>query len=352
MSARGFEVIVATYDEALYGVVPDVPSGTRLHYNNFGVQPKQAVVEDETIFAGRGPRRPAAGNLDVGGTLSCNLAPGGQDFWLRHLLGAPTGAGLPGSPSIYTPTGMPAGFILERDWRSAIPGKVERFSGCRFASGTFSFSQEGFLNLSAEVVGRGYQIDTAPLDATLTIPSHEAWQGIHGRMSIANVAQPGILSGSLKIDNDLDSSLYAFAVGLEQQGRRAALPEGKAKVTGQFEMLFDAGALGLIERALTGTPVTLTWQYERANVGALKFLVTDALIKLGAPPIETPAGIKVTLELVAFQSGSHLGLRVLWEPWSDELSYGMAFIGPGVDYFLVANDRLVCGSDRITAGAS
>lgn len=320
MSARGYEAVVATYDETTYGVVPTTPDGTRLHFTTCQVTPSQNLVEDDTIFAGRGSRRPAAGNLDVSGTLACNLSPGGQAFWLKHLLGAPTGAGTAASPHVYVPKALPAGFIIERDWRTAITGKVERFSGCRFSSGTFNFSQEGFLSLSAEVVGRMYQIDTAPLDATLTIPSHDAWQGIHGRMSIGNVAQAGILSGSLKVDNDLDTSLYTFAVTLEQQGRRASLPEGKCKITGQWEMLFNGVAVGLIEDALMGTPITMSWHYFRQNVGTLKFLITDAILKVSAPPIETPNGVKMTMETVAFQDGADMGLSVTWQPWDAGIS--------------------------------
>ena len=120
------------------------------------------------------------------------------------------------------------------------------------------------------------------------------------------------MSGSITIDNEMDTSLYAFPDVGETPGERFALPEGRAKISGNMELVFED--FTMVELAAAGSEITLEWVYTNADGDVLSILLDHAEIPLTSPAIETASGMKLSYNFNAFSSGSDMGLKITLTP--------------------------------------
>jgi hypothetical protein len=213
---------------------------------------------------------------------------------------------------VYVPTALPPGFIIEKDYTAKLAGKIERFNGCRVRTATLTLNQEGYIDLSVDVSGKRYDIYTSALDATPTDPGHEGWVGFQGIVKLDGTQIGGVMSGSITIDNEMDTSLYAFPDVGETPGERFALPEGRAKISGNMELVFED--FTMVELAAAGSEITLEWVYTNADGDVLSILLDHAEIPLTSPAIETASGMKLSYNFNAFSSGSDMGLKITLTP--------------------------------------
>lgn len=308
----GVDIAVGLYKETTFGVDPTTPDGQKAYFSSLSVAASQESIDNPIIAGGRGVPRPGKGNIAVSGNFVTTIAPGTHPFWLEQLLGTPTGSGTHASPSVYVPKALPAGFIIEKNYTSKIAGKVERFNGCRIPSATLQLPQQGYIELNASVLGKRYGVYSAALDATLTDPGHAAWTGFQGLVKLSGTQIGGVLNGSISIDNEMDSGLYAFPDAGETPGERFALPEGRAKISGDAELVFQD--FTMVDLAAAGTEITLEWVYTNAAGDKLSILIDHAEIPLTSPAIDTRSGLKVKYSWSAFALGSDMGLKITYTP--------------------------------------
>jgi len=308
----GSDIVVGLYEETTFGEDPASPSGVSAYFSSLNVTASQNNIDNPIISGGRGVPRPGKGNIDVSGSFVTTIAPGTAPFWLKQILGAPTGSGTNASPFVYVPKALPPGFIIEKDYTAKLASKVERFNGCRVRSATLTLNQEGYIDLSVDVSGKRYDIYSAVLDADLTDPGHEGWVGFQGLVKLDGTQIGGVMSGSITVDNELDTSLYAFPDAGETPGERFALPEGRAKISGQMQMVFED--FTMVDLAAAGDEVSLEWVYTNADGDVLSILIDHAEIPLTSPAIETASGLKVSYNFNAFASGSDMGLKITLTP--------------------------------------
>lgn len=309
---RGSQVVVALYDETTYGADPGTPDGTKCKFSSCTLKPAREYVDDPILASGRGKHRRTPGNKSIAGDIVTTLSPTNINFWLRHLLGAPTGSGTNASPYVYVPKDLPVGFAVEYDWRSAVASRVERDHGCKINSGSFALNQAGFLEFTASIMGKSRTTHATPLDATLTDPVHEAWRGCGGVVKVGGTQVGGFLSGSVTVDNALDGSLYTFPAVGETACERGSLPEDAASISCSLELVFQD--FTLLDLAKNGTETSVEWAYTNAAGDLLSVLLDHVDIDETAPTIETMGGIKLSLSGVGFQSGTDLGLKVTYKP--------------------------------------
>lgn len=297
----GTDILVGLYDEETFGVTPAEPSGIVLAYKSLGVSASQEAITNDIITSGRGVSRPGKGNIDVTGSLVTTFAPATCAFFLKHIFGEPTAG-------VYTPGALPPGFIIEKDYTSKVANRVERFNGCRVKSATFTFNQSGYVDLSIDIAGKRYGIYPEVLDSALAEYEHEAWTGFQGVVKLNGVRIGGVMSGSVTIDNEIDTSMYAFPGPDDTPGERMSLPEGLAKITGQMEVVFEN--FDLIDIANAGTAVSLEWVYTNADGKKITFAIAPCEIPLTSPTIESRSGLKVTYSFSAFVNEAAEGLTV------------------------------------------
>lgn len=305
----GSDIAVLLYHESSWGADPGSPAARKAYLISLGLQAQQNLITSEIISGGRGTRRPGLGNLNVSGALRTEVAPENIGFWLTHLIDTPTTTGS-ASPYTHTfvPGALPAGFRLEKDYTSKLANKVERFRGLRIPSATFNFPQEGFVTLDLNLVGKDHAIITAPLDATADDPGHAGFTGFEGTIKEGGTAMGAAVSGTLTIDNSMRTDLFTFGSG----GQVHSLPEGRCRISGQFQVVFEDFAL--FDKATSRTETTFEFLLTRGNgLGtagneSLKLLVDHADITRTSPPLDTESGMLVTLDFQGFASGADLGL--------------------------------------------
>jgi len=308
----GTDIAVVLYDESTFGANPGTPAGIKAYFSSMNVAATQNAIDNPIISGGRGVPRAARGNIAVSGNFDTTLAPGTCDFWLKQILGAPTGAGTNASPYVYVPKALPTSFAVEKDYTSKLASKVERFNGCRVASASLTLNQEGYIDLSASILGKRYSINAAVLDATPDDGGHVGWSGFQGIVKIDGTQAGGVLGGSLAIDNEMDGNIYCFPDIGETAGERFSLPEGRAKISGSMDVVFQD--FSMIELAQAGTEVSLEWVYTDVAGNVLSILVDHADLPLNSPAIDTPSGMRISIPFTGFSSGSDMGLVITHTP--------------------------------------
>jgi hypothetical protein len=315
----GTDIKIALYDENVsYGVSPLTPFNGRVAYvNKCGVAAERNTIQSSIITGGRGMRRPGIGNTSVAGVIETSLAPETLGFWLKHCLSVPetTGASAPYS-HLFRPNVLPIGFMLEKSYIPAIADKVERFNGMRIASADFSFKQEDFATVSMQTIGKKHTLVAAALDDTLNDTGHTGWSGFEGRIKKDGTILGGVIAMNLKIDNSIPGGPYCFATLEDPPGVRSGNPEGRCKISGSIECVFQN--FDLLDLALASTDVSFQADYTHGTgVGTagnekVTFSVTHSLLSYKSPPVENESGIIMTLDFNAFapSAADYGGLQV------------------------------------------
>lgn len=311
----GSDIAALLYHETAAGVDPGTPAARVAYFTSLGLKASRGQIEDDTITNGRGVQRPARGNLDVSGDFSAILAPETAGFFLSHLLGTPTTTGV-ATPytHVFKPAALPPGFRLEKDYNSVVADKVEVYKGLRITSAAFDFAQEGFARASYSCAGLTYGIIADPLDDTPTDQGHSGFSGFNGIVKVSGTQVGYILSMKLNVENNIDTSLYTFPAAAQDPGVRHSLAEGRCKISGTIETVFED--FTLVDLANAGTATSFEMAYAlgtgagTAGNEALAFAIANADIPLTTPSLETEAGLKLSIPFQGFVSGADLGLEV------------------------------------------
>lgn len=305
----GVDVVVALYDETVYGADPSPAAGRKCYLSKLDVSAEQTLIQSPIITAGRGLPEPGRGNLAVAGSIETTIAPQTIGFWLKHLLGAPTTTG---SDTPYThvfrPKALPIGFVVEKDYTAKISSKVERFHGMRIASADLKLAQEGYATLSMALMGKNHTINAAVLDATLDDPGHVGWTGFRGVVKKDGTQIGGVTEMTIKVDNSMPGGPFCFPASGGTAGLRYANPEGRAVITGSIACVFEDYTL--LDAAIAGTDVAFSVEYVfgtgagTAGNEKLTITVDHAILARKSPPLDTESGLMLNLSFDGFAEGS------------------------------------------------
>lgn len=315
----GAKTRVIGITETEYNTVPGTPDGELLYFQSFNVVPSAERGQDPTISGYRGQPRGVLGRQNVAGPVVVTVAPQSIGWWLKHLIGAPTVAGV--GPYTHSfaygdANPLPAGITFETDYSSAISGAGRWLvqSGCRINQATFAF-QTGtpFQSATFEILGASFDAaNVASLDATPNDGGHSGWGVSNITMELDDGAtEVCIETLNVVFGNDLDADLFCVSAG----GVRHGLPEGFAIVTGNGTALFDTPAL--MNKALADEDlkvvVTLSRGDGLGSAGNESLVLTIPLSSLDqtAPPIEGPRGLRLPFNFVAHRGTGELGVTAL-----------------------------------------
>lgn len=307
----GTDLVVALYDENVsYGVPPLTPFNGRIGYmSKCGVSAERGLIESPVITGGRAVRRVGIGNTNVGGNIETTIAPETIGFWLKHLLSAPvtTGSASPYS-HLFKIGRLPIGFTIEKDYSLGVPGKVEQFTGCRISSAEFNFSQEAFATLSMNVIGKNHSIVAAALDSTLDDTGHTGFSGFEGRVSLNGTNLAGVVGMRISVDNSMPGGPFCFASADDPAGVRSGNPEGRCKVYGTLDLVFQDFTILALAKAQTGVAIAVNY-FRGTGLGTVGnekiiFNIQNALLHYKSPPLETESGMMLSVDFRAFAHAS------------------------------------------------
>ena len=306
---KGWSTVKSVYRESAWGVTATPLNAFGANVQTIDSSANRNMIEDPTMTADRNMSRSLFGNVDVTHNIVTTLNPEQSPFWLSMLLGIPTTTG---STAPYTHTYDPRvlpSFTLETDMSADIASTVLRYVGCRVASGSIQINQEGPAVLTLNTVAKSLSIESAPLDATPTYPTHVPWGAEHSKVTLDGVQQCDIASATINFDNMLDTGVYTLPCSGGTYGQRGELPSGQCKISGQMDLLMDSTAKGYLEKAIAMSThaIQIVFQFgtgDGSAAGKEKIIFNMPQVDFGlfAPAINTRSGIRVTVPFTCHQA--------------------------------------------------
>lgn len=312
--ARGSDAVFALYDETAYGVVPGTPAGTKIYLTNFRVGATQSLQRSNILGQGRFRARPTRGNINVAGSIATEIGAESLPPLLKHAMGGLVTTGTGPYTHTFTLDDLPVGALLELGYGAAVSGNsFKQFLGCRVQGWTMRLPNAGGddkPSLEFNIVGASEAAAAAALDATLTDNGHTSFSGFNAAIEEGGSSSAIVTEAVINGANELDESNFTYGGG----GVRRSLPEGFATVSGTVTALFESVAL--LDKAINGTQSSLKITLARGDgLGAagnesIEFLVQQLEYGRTTPPIEGPAGVRVTVPFEAFRVSTDNGLLV------------------------------------------
>lgn len=310
--ARGTQTTVALFEEDTFGADPSVPDGQLLYHTGTGLSKQQNLLDSATITAARGKAKPFKGNINDSGAIGMELSAESIGTLLKHTMGdnTTTGAG-PYSHALKIGD-LPLSLTVEVDYGASQAGasRFLKHQGCRVNSAAFEFPTEGACTASFDMVGANAVPSATALDATLTDNGETTFSSFEASIEEGGAGIAIVKTCSINISNELDQDSYVIGSG----GKRVALPEGQAMVTGSITALFAGTAL--LDKALAGTTSSLKITLSRgdglgsAGNESIEFDIPNLVYEVATPPVDGPGGILITLPFKAFASGAELGMNI------------------------------------------
>lgn len=320
MGVRGTAVKVGCYNETAFKTVGGSPSGELLYFTSFGLQPSQGRSASNILSGFRGRTRGTLAEKSVAGAIATELAAESVCFLLKHLIGTPTttGASAPFTHAFEVGEGakaLPPGASFEIDYGATISGagRYVHYKGCRINQATFTFTPNGPIVASFEVLGADWAANqVAPLDATLTDPGHNSFSATHIGVVLSDGSTLDVCFNQLTLvwNNDLDDSQYCISAG----GVRDSLDEGFVTVSGQVTALFDNAVL--LNKILADGDASLVITVQRGTgagtVGNEKvvFTIPKIAFDVTAPTVTGPRGVTLQANWSAHRESAEIGAKV------------------------------------------
>lgn len=309
---RGSNVKIIALPESPYKTAG--ASGERIYFTSFGVVPDQQRENSQTLSGFRGQARSVDGNKNVAGQIGYEMAPESIGLLLKNLIGAPTttGAGAPYSHEFKAASSganaLPIGLTFQEDFGTAInaASRYLRIKGCRFNSGTFTFSPSGFQTLQLDVLGADWEQSNTDLDPTPTDNGHTPFEVSNLAVRLGPSGSPlSVCFNQLTLNwsNDLDPDKYCISGG----GVRDGLAEGFAIVGGSVTAFFDHE--DVLDQILSGTDTELLITLQSGTgVGTagnekLTISIPSLVFAKTGPTIDGPRGLRLQANFSVHRTG-------------------------------------------------
>jgi len=281
-------------------VLPIVSESLRMSRN---------LIDAQSIRSARDARQPARGNSEVGGDITVELDPY-MGKLLYHALGTVSTTGSSPYSHTFTVEDLPKGMTIEKQFTSDLTtSEYFIYRGCKVNSMRVSITSEGFIESVFNVMGSSETVSATSMDVSPTDYSASAVGGSFNAFS-ATIEEGGASLGTVTeveftLENNLDGSVYV----IDGTGKRYALPEGLAKVSGTLRALFDG--MTQYNKAINNTETSLkVTLYNGTGDGSaynekIVFIIDELLLSPQSPAIDGPGGVMVELPFTAYyQDGS------------------------------------------------
>lgn len=297
--AIGTKFKLVADEETTYKADPGTVDGRLVPITSVNIKGSQELLKDGSIRGDRSDYRPKPGNINVAGSIACNLSETPHAMLLKHLLGAVTTTGA-GDPYTHTLKigALPVGLVLNKEFTGI--GQYHKFNGCRIASGEFGVAPNNMVTASFNVVGAKETVSATPYDATITELAYEPFTGFEGSILEGGAAIATVTDFKVNISNELDEDGYA----LGGSGEKRDLPEGNCVVSGSIEAFFEDDTLLAKARNSTESSLKITLDKGVTPARTLEIFIPELVFERTGPEVSGPKGIKVPLSFQAYYDNS------------------------------------------------
>lgn len=270
--------------------------GMNIRSINLGGNKNQ--FQSETINQFRAVVGLGDGNVAVEGSIVTDFLPEGMEVLLRHLLGKSvvntTGSG-PYTHVLQGAADTMQGLMIQKSFTNINEHFVYR--GCRINGMAINVIQEGFHDVTWDIIGTSEQIfDTDQFEGqTVIYPTKSGFSGyqvkVQTDISGSWVDLGNVISGNLNITNNVETDGYVLG-----SSERAAAEHGTRECTGGWTMFFEDTEL--YSRYHSGVECGLRWVFDN---GYESTTFEFPKVKLGgdSPAIESAAGVNLNLTFQA-----------------------------------------------------
>jgi hypothetical protein len=313
--ARGYKSHLALVYEALYGQTPASPTGYNLPFNQSKIAIKQNLIDSATIRSRRDQVQPAAGNIDVSGSIVVPVDQIGFGFWLRAMFGSPatTGSGDPYT-HIFKVTDSQPSLVLEQQYPD-IP-TYELFNGCKVTQFSFTYGGDTELTANFDILGAKRTVSGTPFASTLSDIPILKFNNFQGTVEEGGSPLAIVTEASLNADFGLDGDTYTIGGG----GYRTDLPEGLLQVSGSIKAFFADTVL--LNKAINNTKTALNFKFIN-GAHSLQFYMEEVIFQQTSPGIENEKGITINLPFKAFYDNGAGGSAIVATLVNSQASYAV-----------------------------
>lgn len=270
--------------------------GMNIRSINLGGNKNQ--FQSETINQFRAVVGLGDGNVAVEGSIVTDFLPEGMEVLLRHLLGKgvvnTTGSG-PYTHVLQGAADTMQGLMFQKSFTNVNEHFVYR--GCRINGMAINVIQEGFHDVTWDIIGTSEQIFDIDqfAEETVIYPTKSGFTGYQAKVQ-TDISGPwvdlgNVISGNLNITNNVETDGYVLG-----SSERAAAEHGTRECTGGWTMFFEDTTL--YSRYQSGLECGLRWVFDN---GQESITFEFPKVKLGgdSPAIESAAGVNLNLTFQA-----------------------------------------------------
>jgi len=304
--AIGSKAQVIFQEEAAFATRPTTPDAKKLHIVTCDIGLAVNQISTPILRGNRNPTRPVRGRKDVSGSIVTHLNPFQLPSFLKFLLGAVTTTDTNGAAPythVITIADTLPSFFLEKGFTDI--GQYFQYDGCKINRASFSFRDEGFQEVTFDILGVRETVSATSFDTTPVDNGYQPFDGQHIATIEEGGAPIGIASvAELVVENALDDGVYV----LGNSGERKYLPEGTVRVSGTLTALFENTTL--YDKAVNSTETSLKIAFQKgtgdgtAGNEYLEFFVPELTYSPRSVAIEGAAGIMIELPFEAYYDNS------------------------------------------------
>lgn len=280
------------------GVDLGIVHGLNIRSINLGGNKNQ--FQSETINQFRAVVGLGDGNKAVEGSIVTDFLPEGMEVLLRHLLGkgtvTTTGSG-PYTHEFQGEADTMQGLFIQKGFISV--NEYFGYRGCRINSMAINVVQEGFHDVTWDIIGASEEIFATDqfTGETAIYPTKSGFTGYQAHIETDHLI-PGtyaklgnITTGNLNITNNVETDGYVLG-----SDERAAAEHGTRECTGGWSMFFEDTALYQLFH--DGTECGVKWVFDN---GLDKIIFEFPKVKLAgdSPAIESVAGVNLNMTFQA-----------------------------------------------------
>jgi hypothetical protein len=323
-SARGSDLEVVIYEEAIYAVAPTTPNGLKTHTISCGVKASRGHNQSKVLRNDRNPVEPSQGRKTVVGPHVIQPDSRSVGFQMKHALGSAAVAADSPVVGINTHTlkigALPIGLTVDKKFGNVgTPGNnvVFRYLGCRYSDWSLSAADDGILEITFNVTGSDSVDDTVLLDAA---PKLYTIQGF--ALPSLTFSEGG---AACKIAKDFQ---FTHANNLDGEAGRtignngvlSELPEGTVGVSFNFNLLFQNMTHYNKQKNATPSSFAITFPHKVAN-HLLRLKVNELLYELDDPIADGPNGVMVPMKGLGYYTSDAAASAVVVEIQNDVPNY-------------------------------